>query len=632
MADTADSKSAPGNRVGVQVPPGASDFAGAVLRSRVSAWLALGAAVYAAGPSVATALLQRPHGYELLRTVADHAVTFALALTLLLMASRAGRLREWAMGMVGFLGAVYGALLWGLIGYWLWSGHQFDARFALDVGGDVVRTLLATLGWQLVAMVVGLFLFGATLWGYWRLGALWLRSRSVEVFRSWAIALPLSLLGVIWGLCAHEQRLVWPELAVGLARVWNEPVVAPIFPDTASWPVQGEESVYVLQLESGSAHALSGSVELHGRRYDGDYAPNLRRLAKEGVFFPFFWSNSVQSNRALENILCAITNNVGQALSYNPAKIVSECLPAVLRRAGYRTLFYVAFDDPDFMNYRNFIRFIGFEEFRDARSLGMPVDVTSWGIDDCRFYDAVFQDLTQRPVNEKRFVYIAVSAHHYPFAGRAEYAHLHPFVLPQAPIEWYLNSWVEQDHCLETFSAGFQRLTHGQAHLIVTPDHSWPVGMHGNHLNDYGWFDENFAVPFVYVPPRQRAAEFRTGEILDVRPSLADLPPTVLELLDGKPRAGSFAGILYKGGDADVQKNSEWCHLLVQPYGGGAIVIQRATEKYVYHLKRKRLERYDRLVDPEERAPELVAEPMEYSEVRQRYYCERYRLSRPPQG
>lgn len=625
MADTADSKSAPGNRVGVQVPPGASCTPRAFHCSRVTAWLTVGALVYAVGPAAATAFFQRPRGYDLLRAVTDHVVTFTLALTFLVLAARAGRFASWGTSAVGFFAAAYGSFLWGLIGYWFWSGHQFDARFALDAGGDVLRTLQATLGWQLPLVLSLFFGFGVAQWGYWRIGAQFLRSRPVAVFPSWTIVVPLSLQAMLWSLCSHEQRLVWPELATLLARARNEPVVAPIFPDTSAWAVQGEESVYLLQLESGNARALSGSLELDGRRYDGDYMPNLRRLLREGVFFPFFWSNSVQSNRALEAILCAITNNVGQALSYNPGKIVSDCLPAVLQRAGYRTIFYVAFDDPEFMNYRNFVRATGFEEFLDASSLGIQVDVTSWGADDCRFYDAVFHDLRKRPVHEKRFVYVAVSAHHYPFAGRPEYAHVHPFVLPQAPIEWYLNSWMEQDYCLARFYTAFQQETRGEAHLFVTPDHSWPVGIHGNFLNDHGWYEENFAIPFLYIPPRRRAGEFRTGETVDARPSLADLAPTVLELLDGKPRPGSFASLLYRRADLNPHEEANLCHILVQPYGGGSIVIQRAREKWVYHLKRKRLEWYDLIADPQERAPQVIAEPIEYSEVRRRYYCERYR-------
>jgi hypothetical protein len=507
----------------------------------------------------------------------------------------------------------------------------FDARFALDVGGDVLRTLRSTFGWGLGFLAASLAFAAWTLWRYWWLGSEWIRLHRPRFFASWTIVLPLALQLAIWKLCDHEQRLVWPEIATLVARAQSRAIVAPIFPDTSDWATTGGESVYLLQLESGSAHAVSGQLELEGRRYDGNYAPNLRRIAQDGVFFPFFWSNSVQSNRALENILCGITNNVGPALSYNPAKILSECLPAILRKAGYRTIFYVAFDDPQFMNYKQFSAALGFDEFRDAPSLGMPADRSSWGIDDCRFYSAVFDDLRRRPQQEKRFVYIEVSAHHYPFAGRPEYARLHPFVLPQAPIEWYLNSWVEQDHCLADFYERYLDLTQGEAHLVITPDHSWPVGMHGNFLHDYGWYHANFAIPFLYVPPRSRAAEFRTGAAVNEQPSLAGLPPTILELLDGRARANSFAGVLRAQASLPVE-HAEFCHILTQPYGGGAIVIQRTTEKLVYHVQRRRLERYDRLSDPQERSPQLVAEPIDYAEVRRRYYCHRYRNASAPQA
>jgi len=585
--------------------------------------LAVAAFLYAVVPSVLLALLQGQRGYVLLRSVTDQFVTFTLALTMLLGATRLPRPRKAVAGTIVSAAATYGLALWFLIGYWVWTGHQFDIRFALDAGGDVLRTLESTLGrffLPAIGMTIALFACLALLW--WQI-ARWFEERSGNFFRSWTISLPLGLQALVWHLCAHEQRMVWPELHALIEQAQEHPVVGPIFPDSREWQTRGGESVYVLQLESGNALALSGALELAGRRYDGDYTPNLRRIAQDGVFFPIFWANSVQSNRALENILCGIVNNAGPALSYNPGKIASECLPAVLRRAGYATIFYVAFDDPDFMNYRNFAKAIGFDEFYDAPSLGFPARKDSWGIDDCTFYRSVFANLRKRPPGEKRFVYIEVSAHHYPFAGQAQYAHLHPFILPQNPVEWYLNSWVEQDHCLEVFYHEFREFTGGDAHLFVTPDHSWPVGTHGNVLNDFGWYDENFAIPFLYVPPLGRRSEFRVGEQADAQPSLADLPATIVELLDGVPRKHSFAPLLQRH-PADGRQPYEPCHILVQPYSGGAIVIQRPREKYVYHINTQQLERYDRRHDPNERNPEVVAENIPYSRVKADYYCDRY--------
>jgi hypothetical protein len=131
MADTADSKSAPGNRVGVQVPPGA--FAG---RGRVHpivglACLAVAAFLYAVVPSVLLALLQGQRGYVLLRSVTDQFVTFTLALTMLLGATRLPRLRKAVAGTIVFTAATYGLALWFLIGYWMWTGHQFRYSFCV---------------------------------------------------------------------------------------------------------------------------------------------------------------------------------------------------------------------------------------------------------------------------------------------------------------------------------------------------------------------------------------------------------------------------------------------------------------------------------------------------------------------
>jgi hypothetical protein len=49
-------------------------------------------------------------------------------------------------------------------------------------------------------------------------------------------------------------------------------------------------------------------------------------------------------------------------------------------------------------------------------------------------------------------------------------------------------------------------------------------------------------------------------------------------------------------------------------------------------VPRLRLERYDRTSDPQEKSTQLVAEPIDYAEVRRRYYCRRYQNAFVPQA
>jgi len=571
-------------------------------------------------PALLDVRWQADRGFEAVRTLVRHAFTFLTMLSALLAATRLPASTLWEALCAGAF-AAYAVILWGLFGYWWWTGHQFDVAYALDAGGDAASTVLRSFGFGTLgfAALVTLAFGTAVAWG-WFGAARWLRVRRWSIFPSWSLALPLVLELATVRLALGERPLVWAELGSLFAYARGTVRGAPIFPEWPPLPPLREESVFILQLESGNALATSGELEFEGRRYEGDFVPQLRKIARSGVWFPYAWANSVQTNRALENILCGIDHNTGQALSYTPHKIVTPCLPALLRSAGYRTLLFVGFDDLGFMNYRNFASVLGFEEIWDATLAGRST-MYDWGIDDCTFYRAVFDHLRAEHRGEKLFVYVEVSSHHYPFSGYARYASLHPFPLPRNTVEWFLNSWVEQDFCVAEFYRLFREFAPSATHLWITPDHAWPVGLHGNTLNDAGWYNENFLVPLLYVPPQERQQEFRVGEVVSERPGLSDLPATVLDLLTDQFVGNSFAHLLRREGDA---AGYEDCHLLVQPYGRRSVAVVRGKDKWVYHFRDQTLEFYDLETDPRERSPAWVTLGVSFEEVRERFYCRRH--------
>jgi hypothetical protein len=573
-------------------------------------------------PSVFVVVRQRQSFAAALMTVADNALVFGVLLTSLLIASR--RPRGGAGGAV--ITATFTTYFMAqsfLIIYWQVTGTQFDVLFALDSYEDVYRTLVNTLGRWLTGLAASLVvLYGVYLWLVWR----WfirLRASGTQLFASWSAVLLLALQVLTLASNRSEQRLVFEEIRSAKEAVQERSAVAPIFPDTTRFTTDSEENLFILHLESGNAIALSGTMVLDGKAYTDDYMPQMRAIARDGVFFPFFWGNSIQSNRALINILCGVANEAGRSLSYNPEKIRNPCLPELLTQAGYRSLFFLGFSAPDFMNYANLIPALGFKEFHDSRLVSV-LDDDAWGVDDCTLYRKMFEYLrTHYPTPKRLFVYTEVSSHHYPYGGSPAYAHVHRFKLPLNFAEGYLNSYTEQDFCLQTFYEEFRRYAGDHSHLFIMPDHSWPVGLHnGNTLNDAYSFNENFLIPFLYLPPVSRRQEFRIGEQVAARPSLTDVLPTVFELLNDRPYPNSFTFLLKRAGG--FPNHYEDCHVLVQPYGGGEIAIVKGNRKYVYFVSQKRLLRYDLREDWDERHPEVVAENISYATVRRQYYCERY--------
>jgi phosphoglycerol transferase MdoB-like AlkP superfamily enzyme len=349
-------------------------------------------------------------------------------------------------------------------------------------------------------------------------------------------------------------------------------------PDYSALRVAAGESVFVLQLESvNSAVLFERSSEGNVRRRVA--MPGLEAMLREGdgVLFPFFWANGMQTNRAQEAILCAISGNAGQALSADPGRLQRRtCLPRHLADAGFATVFLYSYFDLEFFNFAQFEKAMGFAELVHGSDLMARDDRRHpWGYDDCVFYERAFDYLEKRGLarRERVFAYFEVGTNHAPYGGPAKYPEAHPYPAAETFAEHYVNSVAEQDHCLKAFWKRFKALGRDDVHLIVVPDHSVWVGGTKDP-------DSVFTTWLAYLPPPARKADFRPGTVLAPMPSQAQIYPTVLELL-GAPRSrDSFAFALR--GEAPPADYDD-CHLLADPYT--RLVVVRPGRRAEYGLQ-----------------------------------------------
>lgn len=569
-------------------------------------------------------------------TFIHQAIVLVGVLIVILILNRSSRLKK-LLPIAAVIFSAYYTIVYIIIGYWLYASEWIDIVIVFDFYRDLLRIsaeMIAVVGVILtlvvmfiIWMIFFIFFFSAAK----GLKKAFLAKLDLNIFSKRYILLALLLITTIDLLTPNTSGYVGYQYTQALnvikARI-NLPI-AYSFQLNENEVIQSSEDVFILQLESGNAIALNGLAYGYQKKAykNNNYMPNLYLIAKNGVLFPFMWSNSIQTNRAQLNMLCGIIGNIGRALSYTPEKISIDCLPKIFARSGYNTLFFGS-NDGKIGNTKEFMESIGFNKVL-YKDIMRPEDPKySWGYDDCIFYKRVFEYLEKNKLFGRKplFVYIEVSMHHFPWNLREKYNAVHKFGPPTNFLERYLDSNLEQDYCLSTFYENFKKYSKKNSHLFITYDHSWPLGEHNNLWNDREAYNENFLIPFAYIPAASRKEEFAIGAQIVEKFSLGDFAPTLLEILSKKHYPNSFAYAL-KQNNISIQNNN--CHILVQPYGGAKVAVVNNNYKYIYSVQDKNITIYNLVNDFYEKNPLQIINKVPIKEFVEQYYCKRYKYGHP---
>lgn len=494
------------------------------------------------------------------------------------------------------------AFIWKFV-----SDIPIDNFLMTDSGDRLISTLWKVLGPNTAILVLVFTLLVVT--GL-LLGVQWAEQK-LRLSRKLPSATLALLIGFVVLRSVQDMSVSAEDRGFFYDDRWRDRLELVALPEKSIEP-KHRENVIFLKLESVNALALN----------QGKYLKELQSIAAQGTYFPEFWGNTVQTHRAFETMMCGIEGNVGPAFSERDEPFPGNCLPQILRNSGYESIYLYGYYELGFARIGDLIPKLGFAKTFYGNELMDDTDPRApWGYDDCRYYDRVWDKLFQfkRPY----FAYLEVSSHHYPFTPRKEYRKYHPFPNQTGLLERYVNSAVEQDHCLAGFYRRFQTSEDFKnTHLFVVGDHSFPVGLRGSRSNMKGVSNENFLVPMLYVPPQNRRADFEVGKVKPEKFSQAEIGPTILELLDEKPRKRSFAQSLRKAPRQNVEKFDR-CFILSQPFDGGHLVVARDDKKWSYAFSGKKVVKIDMVSDPEEKYPRLLSQDTPLLEFIERYGCER---------
>lgn len=363
--------------------------------------------------------------------------------------------------------------------------------------------------------------------------------------------------------------------------------------------------------------------------------PALLSLLKEsGMFFNQMQSGSIMTIRSQEVILCSILPSLYESLTEsNYLTTDLNCLPKILKKHGYKTLFFQSYPaNQDFREYK-LASTIGFDEVH-SQDIMQPEDILlSWGYDERIFYKRVF-DYLEKFKADKLFVYIEVgSVNHVPFyrpeleRAYPEFVQSIPFTNPIDTKEIISNSLFIQDQLFgEMYHSLFVPQYGSNTHMVVFGDHSWPAGIHkGNVFNESGAWQENFVTTFGFLPAKNSIESFLTKSAISKLVSQLDIMPTVLDIMHIPFNffyGNSFYPLLLDETNMRSQLSSKHvditsvqdgslkggsitnnCVISVQPFSGAAIVMIIYPQKQIFDITNNLVIEYNLQEDPNEMVP-----------------------------
>lgn len=368
-------------------------------------------------------------------------------------------------------------------------------------------------------------------------------------------------------------------------------------------------NVFIIMMESFNAnHVDAKSPE--GK----EYTPVFNSHIKDGLYIEKFYGNSIQTCRGQFATFFSTIESIKGKVFVNYPDNDFYSLPQVLRDFGYETIFFQADPKVNFDNTYYFLTKNGFSVVKSVKEYLKKEDkkdIWGWGPQDDVFYRRFFEYLDEKlkedsDVKKKPlFVTLATISNHMMF-NKVPQDRRFLYAKPRNTRESYANSIYLADMGLKQFFDDMK--TRGYLEnsiIIITGDHSFPVGEHGYSHNEVGFYEEFFRTPFLLiwkgkvVPTRIKYTPY----------SQMDIAPTLVDLMNIPVERHHFQGVSI----FDEEKQIHPIYL-VQPYNGKYLSVVYYPFKYVKSL-RTGAERGEVLynLDADPRETTNLVEKKEYS-------------------
>lgn len=354
-------------------------------------------------------------------------------------------------------------------------------------------------------------------------------------------------------------------------------------------PLTDKHSIIFLHLESVNSDFVTPQI-----------TPQLYDLAEHGILFTKHHSNAVQTHRAEESILCASLPSINISFEQylnivdeaEKQKVELNCLPKILKAAGYRTLFFKS-HSLAFQRAGEFALSIGFDEVHNSDIMHKDDPLLRWGYREDVYYQRVVEYIQKHYADNKVFAYIAVSStNHWDWRLTSESTRLDIFqALPYPGSEDYYdrrqNVTFAQDAYLRDFwdyygsTRSFQNTD-----VFIFGDHPFTVYSKNPEFsyNIEGGTEQFFLTTLLFVPAEHYRAQFDVNRVIndDVHTDHRGITPTVLELIGiHAPYAFSNSFLpLLRSSEARIQS----CSVNIQPFHHVYINLVQYPYKIIINL------------------------------------------------
>lgn len=326
-----------------------------------------------------------------------------------------------------------------------------------------------------------------------------------------------------------------------------------------------------------------------------ELTPVFNSLIDQGVYVDRYYGNSMLSIKGYAATLTGLWPELRGFIVEKGRDLNLYGLPQVFKDNGYATYFFHAQLEANF-HYTNEVMYqLGFDEFATLHNRIKPEDETfrnQWGYEDHIVYKKLFEYLDKKveslPKDKPVFVTLATI-----------YTHM-GFKVPDEKRVFYKNAQTRKEHfsnCIYMADKDIpvflnelkKRPRFKNSIIIITGDHSYPLGGHGIRHAEVGFYDESFRIPFLML----WNGVLKPRHIKDVY-SQVDIAPTLVDLIPLKIKQHHFVG------RSMFAPPIERPIFLVQPYSGTYTSVLKYPYKYIFHHRTRKEYLFNLDKDPEE--------------------------------